>query len=177
MPAAPKQLLIISSTEGLRRTRELLLTDAGFGVVSVEGSRDLEHVCRRSRFDLAIVGDAYEAEQKQRFADIIRRHCPGTPLLEMCRISPAITGAEHVLHSPEPTELVNAVKNVLSPAKKFAPDDPASRDEGPRLIPLITKPASGLEMSFNARYLELADTALGLADKKAKRKARGSSEK
>jgi hypothetical protein len=173
LPTAPKQVLIISATESLRRTRELLLTGAGFGVVSVQGSRGLEHVCRRSRFDLAIVGDGYQSQQKQRFADIIRRHCPGTPLLEICRVSPVITGAEHILYSPEPTELVNTVKNVLSPAKKFAPDDLASRDEGPRLIPLPHKPAGSLEMSFNARYLELADQALGIGDKKSKKKSLG----
>jgi hypothetical protein len=163
----PKQILIVSSTESLRRTRELLFSEAGFGVVSVSGSRDLEHVCRRSRFDLAIVGYAYEDEQKQRFTDIIRRNCPGTPILEICRVSPVITGAEYVLHSPEPMELVNSVQNILLPAKKIAPDDPASRDEGPRLIPLAAKPTMQ-EPSFHARYLELADIALG--EKKTNKK-------
>jgi hypothetical protein len=165
--AIPKQILIVSSTESLRRTRELLFSEAGFGVVSVSGSRDLEHVCRRSRFDLAIVGYAYEDDRKQRFADIIRRNCPGTPILEICRVSPVITGAEHVLHSPEPMELVTSVRNILLPARKIAPDDPASRDEGPRLIPLATKPLMQ-EPAFSARYLELADIALG--EKKSSKK-------
>lgn len=160
MAPVTKQILVISSTESVRRTRELLLSEAGFGVVSVSGSRDLEHVSRRSRFDLAIVGFAYQDEQKQRFADIIRRHCPGTPILEICRVSPVITGAEHVLRSPEPTDLVETTKSILLPAKKIAPDDPDSRDEGPRLIPLTHK-ASQPEPAFNARYLELADVALG----------------
>lgn len=167
----PKQILIVSSTESLRRTRELLFSEAGFGVVSVSGSRDLEHVCRRSRFDLAILGYAYEDDQKQRFADIIRLNCPGTPILEICRVSPVISGADHVLHSPEPMELVNSVQNILLPAKKIAPEDPASRDEGPRLIPLASKPAMQ-EPAFNARYLELADIALG-EKKSAKKKTNG----
>jgi hypothetical protein len=155
----PKQVLILSATESLRRTRELLFTEAGFGVVSVSGTRDLEHVCRRSRFDLAIIGDAYQGEQKRRFAEIIRRHSPDTPILEICRISPEIPGPEYVLYSPEPTELVQTVKSALLPAMKIAPEDPASRDEGPRLIP-FTSTSAGPEPAFTARYLELADIAL-----------------
>jgi hypothetical protein len=169
----PKQVLIVSSTESLRKTRELLFSEAGFGVVSVNGTRDLEHVCRRSRFDLAVVGALFEDTQKQRFAEIIRRYAIGTPILEICRLSPVIPGAEHTLFSPEPTELVNAVRNVLLPAQKIAPEDPAARDEGPRLIPLVQKSGLG-DLAFNARYLELADIAL--ADK-AKKKGAGSSKR
>jgi len=166
----PKQVLIVSSTESLRKTRELLLTEAGFGVVSVSGTRDLEHVCRRSRFDLVLVGAVFEDTQKQRFAEIVRRYAIGTPILEVCRLSPVIPGAEHVLFSPEPTELVNSVRNILLPAQKLAPEDPAARDEGPRLIPLASK-APSADLAFNARYLELADIALG--EKKPKKKGAG----
>lgn len=165
MAPIPKQVLIVSSTESLRRTRELLFAEAGFGVVSVNGPRDLEHVCRRSRFDLAVVGALFEDNQKLRFAEIIRRYAIGTPILEICRLSAVIPGAEHILFSPEPTELVNAVRNILLPAKKIAPEDPAARDEGPRLIPLAQK-APSADPAFNARYLELADIALGAKAKK-----------
>lgn len=160
MTPVPKQVLIVSSTESLRRTRELLFAEAGFGVVSVNGPRDLEHVCRRSRFDLAVIGAMFEDAQKFRFAEIVRRYATGTPILEICRLSPVILGAEHTLFSPEPTELVNAVRNILLPAKKIGPEDPAARDEGPRLIPLAQKTPSP-DLAFNARYLELADIALG----------------
>jgi hypothetical protein len=166
-----KQVLIVSSTESLRKTRELLFSEAGFGVVSVNGTRDLEHVCRRSRFDIAVVGALFEDAQKQRFAEIIRHYATGTPIMEICRLSPVIPGAEHVLLSPEPTELVNAVRNALLPAQKIAPEDPAARDEGPRLIPLVQKSSPG-DLAFNARYLELADIALG--EKKNKKKGIGS---
>ena len=56
------------------------------------------------------------------------------------------------------------------PAKKIAPEDPAARDEGPRLIPLAQK-APLNELAFNARYLELADIALG--EKKSKKRGAG----
>jgi DNA-binding response OmpR family regulator len=168
--SVPKQVLIVSSTESLRRTRELLFAEAGFGVVSVSGPRDLEHVCRRSRFDLAVVGALFEDTQKLRFAEIVRRYATGTPILEICRLSPVIPGADHILFSPEPMELVNAVRNLLLPAKKIAPEDPAARDEGPRLIPLAQRAPSG-DLAFNARYLELADIALG--EKKSKKRNPG----
>jgi hypothetical protein len=162
-----KQVLILSPVESIRRTRELLITDAGFGAVSVSGTRDLEHVCRRSRFDLVVIGDAYEDSLKQRLAEIVKTHSPGTPILEICRISGVIRGAEHVLYSPEPTELMTTVKGILMPATKIAPEDPASRDEGPRLLPISGRPATP-DHAFTARYLELADVALNV--KKIKKK-------
>jgi hypothetical protein len=170
LPTVAKQVLILSPVESVRRTRELLITDAGFGAVSVSGTRDLEHVCRRSRFDLVVIGDAYEDSLKQRLAEIVRTHSPGAPILEICRISAVIRGAEHVLYSPEPTELVTTVKGILMPARKIAPEDPASRDEGPRLLP-IAGPRGGQEHAFTAKYLELADVALN--PKKNKKKLPG----
>jgi CheY-like chemotaxis protein len=158
-----KQVLVLSPTESVRRTRELLLSEAGYAVVSVTGPRDLEFVCRRSRFDLAIIGDAYEPEQKRRFAEIIRHHGPGTPLLEICRISPVIHAPESVLYSSDPTELLGAVAQAFSPAQKIAPGDPASRDDAPRLVSFKS---GDTDQGFAARYLELADQVLGTKARK-----------
>jgi CheY-like chemotaxis protein len=159
-----KQILVLSPTESVRQTRELLLKEAGYGVVSVTGNRDLEYVCRRSRFDLAIIGDAYEPEQKRRFAEIIRQHGAGTLILEICRISPVIHAPTRVLYTSDPMELLNEVAMLLSPATKIGPDDPASRDEGPRLMPMQNTEA--VDHGFVARYLELADQVLGKTKKK-----------
>jgi DNA-binding NtrC family response regulator len=115
MPDRPKQILSVAGTEALRKTRELLLTQAGFLVVSAMTSREINHVCRRTVFDLAVVGHAFEDDQKLKAAETIRQVSPQLPILEICRISPLIPGAEYVLHNPEPEELVKEVNRILRP--------------------------------------------------------------
>jgi hypothetical protein len=51
------------------------------------------------------------------------------------------------------------VHSASSKLKPIPPDEPAARDEGPRLIPLDDR---SKEPSRLEHYLELADTALGL---------------
>jgi DNA-binding NtrC family response regulator len=113
MPDRPKQILSVAGTEALRKTRELLLTRAGFLVVSAMTTRELNHVCRRTVFDLAIVGHAFEEEQKVKVAEVIRQLAPNLPILEICRISPVIPGVEYILRNPDPEELVREVNRIL----------------------------------------------------------------
>jgi hypothetical protein len=51
------------------------------------------------------------------------------------------------------------VQSASSKLKPIPPEEPAARDEGPRLIPLDDR---SKEPSRLEHYLELADTALGL---------------
>ena len=56
------------------------------------------------------------------------------------------------------TEKRRSGTNKTKLLRPIPPDQPAARDEGPRLIPLdVSKEPSRLE-----HYLDLADTALGL---------------
>jgi DNA-binding NtrC family response regulator len=113
MPDRPKQILSVAGTEALRKTRELLLTQAGYLVVSAMTTRELSHVCRRTVFDLAVVGHAFEDDHKVKMAEVIRQLCPNLPILEICRISPVIPGVEHVLRGPEPDDLVREVNRIV----------------------------------------------------------------
>lgn len=113
MPDRPKQILSVAGTEALRKTRELLLKQAGYLVVSAMTTRELNHVCRRTVFDLAIVGHAFEEDQKRKVAEVIRQLCPGLPILEICRISPVVPGVEYLLRNPDPDELVKEVNRIL----------------------------------------------------------------
>ena len=113
MPDRPKQILSVAGTEALRKTRELLLKQAGYLVVSAMTTRELNHVCRRTVFDLAVIGHAFEDDQKMKMAEMVRQLCPGLPILEICRISPVILAPEYVLRNPDPDELVREVDRVL----------------------------------------------------------------
>jgi len=113
MPNRPKQILNVAGTEALRKTRELMLTRAGFLVISAASTRELNHVCRRTVFDLAVVDHAFEEDQKVKLAETIRQLSPNLAILEICRISPVIPGVEHVLRTPDPAELVREVNRIL----------------------------------------------------------------
>lgn len=116
-PDRPIQILSVAGTEALRKTRELLLTRAGYLVVSAATTRELNHVCRRTVFDLAVIGHAFEDDQKQKLAEVVRQLCPGLPILEICRISPVIPSVEYILRNPDPEELVREVNRVLRGAE------------------------------------------------------------
>lgn len=113
MPVSPSHILSIAGTDSIRTTRELLLREQGFMVVSATTPREISHVCRRAKFDLIVVGHAFEDDQKVAIGEVLRKDAPGTPILEICRVSPVLPNAQFVLRSPEPSDLVAEVKNIL----------------------------------------------------------------
>jgi hypothetical protein len=48
----------------------------------------------------------------------------------------------------------------ISFPQKLSPEDPAARDEGPRLLPLRERRAKPRQLATDERYLELADIAI-----------------
>jgi hypothetical protein len=112
---ATKHILNISAVESLRRTRALMLEAADFNVTSAATLRETEHICRRSSFDLTIIGQNYSGDEKRRIANAVRTILPQTPILELCRISPEIQSPDHVLYDPTPEDLVDFVQRLLVP--------------------------------------------------------------
>ena len=82
-------------------------------MVSASTLREISHVCRRSKFDLVVVGHAFEESEKLAIGEILRKDAPGTPILEICRVSRVLPQAQYVLHSPEPGDLVQEIKNIV----------------------------------------------------------------
>lgn len=113
MPVSPSHILSIASTDSVRTTRELLLREQGFMVVSASTPREISHVCRRTKFDLIVVGHAFEEEEKLAIEEVLRKDAPGTPILEICRVSPVLRNAQHVLRSPEPEDLIAEIKTIV----------------------------------------------------------------
>src|SRR3954469_16918994 len=97
-----KHILNISPVENLRRTRELMLEEAGFVVTSIGSLRETQHVCRRASFDLVMIEQSLEADEKRMIAASVREHCKDTPIMEICRVSPEVPNAEYVLRDPSP---------------------------------------------------------------------------
>lgn len=108
-----KQILCIAEDPAVRQTKHMVLEQIGFSVVSVGSLREVEYVSHRSKFDLAIIGRSFAEPVKRSIADSVRRNLPDTPILEMCNVSPVISGADHVLHSHNPEDLAEKVKLIL----------------------------------------------------------------
>ena len=60
-----KPILSISYEQSLLLTREMLLSDAGFEETSARTHRDALECCRKSKFDLIIVGHSIPKNDKQ----------------------------------------------------------------------------------------------------------------
>ena len=114
MPST-KHILNIAPVDNLRRTRAMLLEDAGFNVTSAGTLREAEHICRRAGFDLILIGQNFSGEDKRRLAQSVRTLLPEAPILELCRISPEIQSPDHVLYDPTPEDLVDFVQRLLVP--------------------------------------------------------------
>jgi DNA-binding response OmpR family regulator len=112
-----KQILSIAEDESVRRTKHLLLEQIGFSVVSVGTLREVEYVINKSRFDLVILGREVNENLKRSVTSAIRVRLPQTPILELCNVSPVISGADHVLYNPSPADLAEAVKSICLPSK------------------------------------------------------------
>jgi hypothetical protein len=112
---ATRHILNISSIETLRRTRAMVLEEAGFNVTSAASLRETEHICRRASFDLIVIGQNFSGDDKRRIATAVRTILPGAQILELCRISPEIQSPDHVLYDPTPEELVEFVQRLLLP--------------------------------------------------------------
>lgn len=112
MRAVPKYILSISPSQALLTTRKMLLEREGYAVVSCANFREMEAACTDRQFDLAIIGHSLEANTKRALAARIRDLSPGTPILEMCHISPEITDAEFTT-SDNPTEVIRHVRQIL----------------------------------------------------------------
>jgi DNA-binding NtrC family response regulator len=112
MSTMRKTILSISPSQALLTTRQMLLEREGYAVVSCANFREMELACTDCRFDLGIIGHSLEANTKRALAARIRDLSPGTPILEMCHISPEITDAEFIT-SDNPTELIRHVREIL----------------------------------------------------------------
>jgi hypothetical protein len=65
------------------RTRQLILEHAGHTVVPAYSSRDLETICSKYKFDVAVIGQSTPARLKREHMSVIRTFCPTSKVLEL----------------------------------------------------------------------------------------------
>ena len=110
-----KRILSISYDRSLLWTRELMLRQMGFEVVSAEGFVAALEACEAPNvdFDLAILGHSIPAKDKERIISHFKQHCDA-PILALLRPHEgAIQTATRSIEA-EPEKLIAAVREILS---------------------------------------------------------------
>jgi len=110
-----KRILSISYDASLLWTRQLMLQQMGYQVVSAEGFVAALEACEAPmvNFDLAILGHSIPAKDKERIISHFRQHCKA-PILALLRPHEgAMQNADRSI-DPEPEKLIAAVREILS---------------------------------------------------------------
>jgi len=116
-----KRILSISYDPSLLWTRQLMLQQLGYEVVSVEGFVAAIEACEAPtvNFDLLILGHTIPAKDKEPIISHFRQHC-NSPILALLRPHEgAMQNADRSV-DPEPEKLIAAVREMLGTEKKAA---------------------------------------------------------
>jgi 4-hydroxy-3-methylbut-2-enyl diphosphate reductase IspH len=98
------------------QTRRLILEKAGHTVSQARDLRRVKQACEANSFSVVILGQALNASEKRRIADVVLTHCKSAKILELhTSITPDVPEAdEHLQVSAiEPENLVEAVNALL----------------------------------------------------------------
>ena len=106
------RILNVSYDESLLTTREALLKQAGYEVVSAQGFVESLERCKQRDFDLFILGHSIPQKDKQELVKTFRDNC-SAPILSLLRNcdTPLDTADFHV--EPEPKQVLQAVAEIL----------------------------------------------------------------
>jgi DNA-binding NtrC family response regulator len=110
----PKRILSVSYDESLLATRQMILERAGFEVVSALGFSEALERCKKSNFDLVLLGHTIPIKDKASLIPSLKQHC--TRVLSIRRPGfPPAPGADFSVDSQEgPEALIAAVKSALA---------------------------------------------------------------
>jgi CheY-like chemotaxis protein len=116
MPAP--HILCVSSDPSLLATRKMVLEQAGFIVTAASGERVVADVCRKSRFDVVLIGYKLQNQEKLRIAETVRLVCGPVPVVEISVMQPVIQDATHLPSLCQPEELIAAIGKVVDRRKR-----------------------------------------------------------
>jgi DNA-binding response OmpR family regulator len=110
-----KRILSISYDASLLWTRQLMLQQMGYKVISAEGFVAALEACEMPnvKFDLAILGHSIPAKDRERIISHFRQHC-NSPILALLRPHEGATESADRSIDPEPEKLIAAVREILS---------------------------------------------------------------
>ena len=112
------RILSISYDESLLITRQMLLEQAGYEVLSALGFTEALKHCHGERFSLVILGHSLPRSDKESLVAAIKTDC-NAPILSLRRHGdPPVRGADHSIEAIEgPAALLAAVAKALKRKK------------------------------------------------------------
>ena len=95
-------ILSITFRDETAEKTQRLLEQSSFSVVVVSDFKQLEELCVRGEFDVALVESEIQPKVKRAIGRLLQVNCPQAPIVEMCEGDPEIVGAVPV--SPQRVE-------------------------------------------------------------------------
>lgn len=119
--SVPKSVLSISYDPSLLTTRQMLLEQAGYSVVSAHGFTEALEQCHAAQYDIVLMGHSMPRKDKSALAAAIREHC-AAPILSIRRPDePPLPEADYSVESDEgPTILLAGIEAILATKEKKA---------------------------------------------------------
>jgi DNA-binding response OmpR family regulator len=111
-----KRVLSISYDDAILKTRQLILEQAGFEIVSAWGFSNAMEYCEKGDFDVVLIGHSLPPDDKTALVKVLRRHCD-RPVISVRR------SGQHTKH----------------PAADYS----IAADDGPEALVKVVKEAAG----------------------------------
>jgi DNA-binding NtrC family response regulator len=118
----PKErILSVSYDIPLLRTRHMLLEREGYGVVSTSNLATSLEECKKTTFDVFVLGHSIPHEDKQKIVSAFHGVCPA-PIISLRRSMSEgpILGVDFQI-DPDPEQLLNTIAELVRSKKSFRP--------------------------------------------------------
>lgn len=102
-------------------TRKLVLESAKYNVLTAFTGEEAREICSKVPIDAAVVHQHIKGEDMPRLVAELKRQRPGIPVIVVSPHPQKVDGADHVLNSHNPVELVDLISNLFG-----APDERGS---------------------------------------------------
>ena len=110
----PKSVLCVSWNPSLASTRQMLLTQAGYRVISALGEKEAASRCR-DEADLLVLGHSVPRDKKKEVIKCFRQHSQA-PILSLLRPGQdKLPETDFAVEAFNPVEFVQAVQAILTP--------------------------------------------------------------
>ena len=117
-------ILCVGIDNAAMQTRMLILERAGHRVIQARNLRQVGAACETISFDIAILGQSLNSNEKMRIADVVLTSCKSAKILELHKgYEPELPAADAHLQvsAMEPEGLIETVNTLLeTPRKKKA---------------------------------------------------------
>lgn len=113
-----EKILVVSYERALLRTRTMLLRSDGYQVFTADNIAAAKEICRKTALELVIIGHSIPRTDQAELSAIVRRDCPGAPILLILRseLEDSPASIEYTVNAQDgPGVLLRVVTSILRP--------------------------------------------------------------